>query len=173
MAEINLRGKLRQKHDKIAVNEGAGVFDDLYGRITALEDADLDTRVTALEGSDYDVVLLKIVGTGTGGALQAGDYGLGVAPRGGEIVDAFAFAPAATTATITVSKAAFSAYDNDTFSSVGSFDIAAAKKAAATLTGWTKTISRGDILKAAVSGDGESLSGSVLYVALVIGPAAA
>jgi len=159
MAEINLRGKLRQKHDKIAVNEGAGVFDDLYGRITALE------------GSDYDVVLLKIVGTDTGGALRAGDYGLGVAPRGGEILDAFAFAPATTTATITVSKAAFSAYD--TFSSVGSFDIAAAKKAAATLTEWTKTISRGDILKAAVSGDGESLSGSVLYVALVIGPAAA
>jgi len=164
MAEINLRGKLRQKHDKIAVNEGAGVFDDLYDDVT-----DLDGRITALEGSDYDVVLLKIVGTGTGGALQAVDYGLGVAPRGGEIVDAFAFAPAATTATITVSKAAFSAYD--TFSSVGSFDIAAAKKAAATLTGWTKTISRGDILKAAVSGG--SLSGSVLYVALVIGPAAA
>jgi len=167
MAEIKKLGKLRQKINAIGVDEGAGILDTVLDRVGDLEAIDAGTRLTALEGLRYEYVVVKIVGTDTGGALKNGDAGLGVVHLAGEIAAAYAVTTdASATATITVASATYANYD--TFTQAGDFTINNAKKAAATITSWTKKVTAGSILKCSVAPVEETIAGKVLYVIIEI-----
>lgn len=162
MAEIKKLGKLRQRIDAIAVDDSTGILGIILDDVE-----DLDSRVDALEGLRYEYVVVKIAGTGIDGNLQDGDAELGVVPLAGEIAAAYAVTTdASATATITVASATYANYD--TFTQAGSFTINNAKKAAATITSWTKTVTAGSILKCSVAPVGETIAGKVLYVIIKI-----
>ena len=163
MAEIKKLGKLRQRIDAIAVDDSTGILGIILDDVK-----DLDSRVDALEGLRYEYVVVKIVGTDTGGALKNGDAGLGVVHLAGEIAAAYAVTTdASATATITVASATYANYD--TFTQAGDFTINNAKKAAATITSWTKKVTAGSILKCSVAPVGEeTIAGKVLYVIIEI-----
>ena len=167
MAEIKKLGKLRQKINAIGVDEGAGILDTVLDRVGDLEAIDAGTRLTALEGLRYEYVVVKIVGTDTGGDLKNGDAELEVIPLTGQIVAAYAVTTDATaTATITVATATYANYNS--FTTAGSFTIDGANKATATITSWTKAVTEGSIVKCSVAPVEATIAGKVLYVIIEI-----